>query len=348
MPLSAAATDGRNVLSGEVIEVLHELLAGATHEKEVLALVTKLLARNRELELLLGKMRESRNRGEHVSRAQLDLFLVELRKETNPDLAEANHQLEQVTDEHGGRPEKTKPPRQPAVRRPLPPRLRRVENPILVPAEERACPSCGKERRCVFHETTEVIDLIPAEVIVRIDQREVLQCDPCEGEMERAPLGDKVVAGGVYGSRLVADLVVGKYRDGLPLNRQGQILDRLGLKMPSSSMADQIRWATDLLRPVWKWLAKDVLGAPVMHVDATGLQVRDSNRPDGITTGALWGYVGGESALYLYTSTGKKLGQLEGEIGPEEFLARRTGYTVADAANLFDKSFRRPGLIEIA
>jgi hypothetical protein len=166
--------------------------------------------------------------------------------------------------------------------------------------------------------------------------------------MGRAPLGDKVVAGGIYGSRLVADLVVGKYRDGLPLNRQGQILERLGLKMPNSSMADQIRWATELLNPVWKRLTDDVLGSKVMHVDATGLPVRDKNRPEGITTGALWGYVGDDSAVYLYTSTGKKLGQREGEIGPEEFLARRTGYTVADAANLFDKSFRRPGLIEIA
>src|SRR6266852_5645272 len=43
----------------------------------------------------------------------------------------------------------------------------------------------------------------------------------------------------------------------------------------------------------------------------------------------------------------KKAGQLEGEIGPEEFLARRIGYTVTDAANRFDKSFRRADLIEI-
>src|SRR5690606_37793067 len=49
----------------------------------------------------------------------------------------------------------------------------------------------------------------------------------------------------------------------------------------------------------------------------------------------------------LYTSTGKKRGQLEGERGPEEVLAFRTGPTVADAANLFDASFRRPDLIEI-
>jgi hypothetical protein len=100
-------------------------------------------------------------------------------------------------------------------------------------------------------------------------------------------------------------------------------------------MADQIQWATDLLRPVWLLLIADVLASKVMHLDSTGLLVRDSERPGGTTVGSFWGYVGDTtSAVYLYTSTGKKLGQREGETGPEQFLARRTGYTVADAATV--------------
>lgn len=349
---AAASTisDEKHELKGTVLDVLGELLAGAPHAKAALALVQKLVLRNQELELLCAKLRERKNRGEHISEAQLDFFLAELAKQSTPDLqAEANRQLEEAAKEHGGRREKTQPPRQPAVRRRPSSKLRRVENPIPVPAEARACPTCGKTRRCLFHETTEVIDLIPAEVIVRLDQREVLGCDDCDAEMVRAPLGDKVVEGGAYGSQLVADLVVGKYRDGLPLHRQGQILGRLGLEMPSSSMADQIHWAAELLGPVWRQLITDVLGSKVMHVDSTGLPVRDRDRAGGIVTGSLWGYVGdAANAVYLYTSTGKKLGQREGEIGPENFLARRTGYTVADAATVFDNSFKRPDLIEVA
>lgn len=346
----AVATDKKKrELDGAVLDVMRELLAGAAHANEILALVSKLVTRNHELELLCTKLRERKNRGEQVSQAQLDFFLAELAKTSTPELqAEANRQLEEAAKEHGGRPKKSEPPKQPPVRRRPSPKLQRVENPIAVPAEERACPTCGHPRRCLFHETTEVIDLIPAQVIVRLDMREVLGCDGCDAEMVRAPLGDKVVEGGAYGSRLVADLVVGKFRDGLPLHRQGQILDRLGLDMPSSSMADQIHWATELLSPVWRQLIEDVLAAKVMHLDSTGLPVRDRDRPDGIFVGSLWGYVGDEtSAVYLYTSTGKKLGQREGEIGPEQFLARRTGYTVADAATIFDKSFKRADLIEI-
>jgi transposase len=160
------------------------------------------------------------------------------------------------------------------VRRPLPPHLRRVPNPIEVPASERPCPECGKERTCIAHETTEVAELIPAEVIVRQDIREILACRKCDAEVVRAPMGDKVIAGGAYGSYLVADLVVGKYWDSLPLNRQGQKLERLGLSVPSSSMADQITWATGLLRPIYDLLRAQVLLAQVMHVDATSIPVR--------------------------------------------------------------------------
>jgi hypothetical protein len=45
------------------------------HDDEVIALVATLVARNRELELVLAKLRESKNRGERVPREQLDLFL---------------------------------------------------------------------------------------------------------------------------------------------------------------------------------------------------------------------------------------------------------------------------------
>jgi transposase len=336
-----------NELRGGVLEVLSELLKGGRTD-DVIALVTKLVSRNHELELLLAKLRESKNRGEHVSEAQLALALGVLHKSSDEALADANRSLEKVAEENGGRPERTKPPRQPPVRRKPSPKLRRVDNPIPVPAKERACPVCGGPRKCVTHEITEVIDLIPAEVIVRRDIREVLACDPCDAELVRAPMGDKVVEGGAYGSRLVADLVVGKYRDALPLHRQGEILERLGLSMPSSSMSDQITWATDLLRPIWRALQERVLAAKVTHVDGTSLPVRDRDGPGGIVTGALWGYVGDrDSAAYLYTSTGKKVGQRDGEIGPEEFLAQRKGPICADAANLFDQTFRDGSRLEI-
>src|SRR5262249_41387528 len=106
--------------------------------------------------------------------------------------------------------------------------------------------------------------------------------------------------------------------------------------------------ATELLEPIWLFLMVQVLHSTVMHVDATSLPVKDRDAIGGITLGSLWGYVGGETAAaYLYTRTGKKVGPGEGGIGPHEFLAKRKGFVVADAASTFDESFHRPDLIEI-
>jgi transposase len=342
----------KTTLRGSVLDVVRDLLADGRRD-ELLEVVGKLVARNAELEVLLGKVRE-RNRRERVSSDQLDLFLTQLLAAMGGELAEADAKLKDTAEQNGGREKdnpaasETKPEKQPPARRPPPPGLRRVVNPIAVPPEERACPVCGSERSCIGHDTTSAIELIPAEVIVRLDQRELLACRNCEAEVVRAPRGDKVIDGGIYGSRLVASLVVGKYWDSLPLHRQGQQLQRLGLSMPSSSMADQIRWATELLEPVWLFLMTQVLFSTVMHLDATSLPVKDKDAIGGITLGSLWGYVGDESAtVYLYTRTGKKVGQVEGEIGPHDFLSKRTGFVVADAAGLFDEDFRRPDLIEI-
>lgn len=348
---TTGAGNAKSELRGTVLDVLKELLAGR-RDDEVIALFAKLVTRNGELELLLAKLRESRNRGEHIAPGQLDLFLTKLMAQTPEGaLADANKRLEEAAKNNGGRVEPPKPPKQPPVRRPLPPGLRRVENRIPVPDGERPCPRCGAGRKCVCYETTPVIDLIHAEVIVRLDMREILACDTCDAEMQRAPAGDKVVSGGVYGSTLVATLIVDKYKNGMPLYRQGEDLARLGLMMPSSSMSDQIMWGTDLLRPIWRGLIDEVRGAHVMHLDATGLPVRDKDSPKGIVVGSLWGYVGvtgeAKSAAYLYTSTGKRLGQRPGEVGPVEFLAERRGFVVADAAGLFDVCFQSDERIEI-
>jgi transposase len=333
---------------GQAREVLRNLL-DEQHREAIIELFEKVISRNEELERLLAMARAKKSRKEGVPREQLDLFVDKLKNINEGELNKSNQDLQEVTKKNI--PEihaKIKPPKQPAARRPAPDSLRRVDNPIPVPEQERPCPVCGQMRHCVSHETCEVIELIPAEVIVRRDIREVLSCKKCDGEMVRAPSADKVVPGGYYGPNLVSKLIVGKYDDSLPLERQRQELDRLGISIPSSSLSDQIRWGTDLLRPIWRHLLAATLESTVMHLDGTGLPTRDKDSPNGIISGALWGYVGDEKhAVYLYTSTGKKNGQKPGELGPEDVLAMRHGFAVADASNLFDNSFKNPNLIEI-
>ena len=354
--MSDAASTTTSEKRGPVLDVLRELLT-ERRDAEVLALVAKLVVRNSELERRLMQMLSRGQKNEGVSTAQLRLFLdalaatgVDTSDAGAPDLGDANDKLRGASGidaTSNGEAPAERPAKQPPLRKPPPAHLPRVDNPIKVPAAERPCPACGAERVCIGHDVTEVIELEPARVIVRLDRREKLGCETCEGELVRAPVGDKVVSGGRLGSKLVSVLLVDKYDDGLPLHRQKRRFERMGVDVAVSTLADQVTWATDLMRPLWRVAIEQVLAAMVMHLDATGLPVLDRDAAGGKRLGSLWGYVGDENvAAYLYASTGKKNAQRPGEIGPEEMLARRTGYTVADASNLFDRSFARPDLVE--
>lgn len=333
----------------------------------VLAVVDRLVAENSTMAQRLARIAARFKTSEKISKAQLVLFADALRRgEGEPELEAdaAPDELDTADDRlraAAGLDDKAaaddlaklrtgRPPQQPHSRAPAPEHLPRVDNPIAVPADQRACPTCGAERTCIGHDLTEVIELIPAQVIVRRDLREKLACTPCEGELVRAPAGDKIVPSGKLGLALVAALLVEKYVDGLPLHRQRERYQRLGLDLSVSTLADQVKWCTDLLRPIWRAALAEVIGARVMHLDGTGLPVLDPNVPGGKRLGALWGYVGVNAtetiAAYLYLSTGKKVGQHAHELGPEDVLGMRDGLTVADASNLFDASFKRAELIE--
>jgi len=66
--------------------------------------------------------------------------------------------------------------------------------------------------------------------------------------------------------------------------------------------------------------------------------VRDKDHGFGIQLGSLCAYVGDqEFVVYLYASTGRKNGQRVGG-SARRLLALRSGLTMADASNAFDKA----------
>lgn len=73
------------------------------------------------------------------------------------------------------------------------------------------------------------------------------------------------------GPGLVADLIIGKFRDHLPLNRQIKRHARLGVKLPSSTVGDWIGQGADLLQPLANLEADKVLKAFLLQTDDTGL-----------------------------------------------------------------------------
>jgi len=377
---NAARVWDERVLSGKVVDVVRELLAKVGQADEILTIVTRLVARNEDLEKLIMSLRNIKNHHEHISRAQLALLVMQAKPAaTNEELVKADDELaraaQPILDDKSAQDAKAKAAREKAKAdakaarekakaegeyvpppRELPANAEQVLNDIEVPADQRPCPKCGGQRATIGHECTPVIELIPAQVIVRMDRREKLACKACDGELVRAPLGDKIVDGGRYGPTMVASLVVDKYDDGLALHRSRARLLRLGLDMPVSTMADQVRWSADLLEPLWRYSRERILAADVMHLDGTSLPTL-IKKLGKAHLGTLWGMVGRTGservAAYLYASTGKARGQRRDaqgnllELGPLDILELRRGPVVLDAAGTFDAAFLRPDIHEI-
>lgn len=234
-------------LRGTPLEVARQLLTVGGRTDEVLAIIEKLIERNAELERALGERPRPANRSEHLTRSQLDLFLAQAKALVPPaDIADLQQTLEDTVRaelEAKAAQEKAKANRKAPARRgarELPKHLPRIPNLIPVPDGDRACPSCQGPRTIIKSEETPVVELIPAQVVVRVDTREKLVCKACDAHVQRAPKAGKVVDGGLYGPRLVASLLVDKYDDALPLYRTHDRLLRLGLEHRAAP--DQDRW----------------------------------------------------------------------------------------------------------
>jgi transposase len=350
-------------LLGPALEVLPQLLAEGRTD-EVLAAFRALLNRNEQLERLLANLDRKRMKtNEGVSSAQLMLFVNKLREQAaaavdaQPESAQQHdenlHERAEAAAERARQKElaRAADPKRTPLKKPLPAELPRRDNLIEVPEAERPCPRCGDEREVIGYEVSEVLELIPAQLYVRHDRREKRACRTCEAAVVRAPRGDKIVEGGQIGCSVVAETLFNKYDMGWPLHRQRRIFQRMGISLSTSTLADQVKWGAELLRPLWEEAIEQVLGAHVMHIDGTSIVVLDRDHPNGKRRGALWSIAGAttttpEVAAYFYASTKKAKGQRPGELGPSEILGRRTGIVVSDADTLFIEQRKRADLID--
>jgi len=346
-------------LEGTTEEVVGQLVDEGD-KAAVLGVFKQLELQIKKLQLELAKSKEGRGRhSEGVTSDQLALLFDELKmarqKAETPDAiaAQEDDALAQKAafDEwlkkkaaEGKKPPKAS--KQEAQLASLP----HVDNPLPVPEDQHDCPKCSMPTVELEPEVTEIIDYKPGHVFVRRDIREVRACRANDCGFVRGPLGDKVVAGGLYGSRLIAHIVISKYRTGVSLHRIREDLQRMGLDMPSASISDQVLWATDLLEPVWRALLDEVVNSTVMQIDGTGMPVhhKEKGKKQVVRRGTLALVVGdARSAAFTYASTGHKRGERDADMSLEDLLVLRPGgLVVADADNKFDASFKRTELIE--
>lgn len=191
-------------------------------------------------------------------------------------------------------------------RRALSEMLKRVETPVRVPEAERPCALCGLERTCVGHRQSVKLEYVPGHVEVHVEKRELLACIPCRKDMGAAPREEpkrKVRAAPSF----LAELLILKCDDALPLNRVREQLLRLGIDLPMSTIGRWWDYATSLLGPLADVIVGRILADPYMAVDDTGLlylKPTDKGKKRPAAKGHLWCLMGqGPLVGFRFTET---------------------------------------------
>jgi len=227
-------------------------------------------------------------------------------------------------------------------RRPIPANVeRRTEIHDLSP-EEKRCPFCGREKRCIGEESACQYEYVPARLLAVEHVQKKYACVCPESTVDTAPKPSAPIEKGLAAPSLLSHLITSKYLDHLPLHRQEGILARMGIGYPRSTMWAQIRAAGELMMPLYVAAIHEVLASRILATDDTPVKVLDPTRTK-TRTGNVWTYVGDDAhPLIVYDYTAGRA-----RAGPEAFLKDYAGYLQADALKVYDELFnpRRPNLI---
>ena len=105
----------------------------------------------------------------------------------------------------------------------------------------------------------------------------------------QAPAPARLIEGGLPTEATVAQVLVSKFADHLPLYRQAQIYARQGVRLDRSTLADWVGRAAFHLRPIHERLLAILRASPKLFADETTAPVLDPGR--GRTkTGQFWAY----------------------------------------------------------
>ncbi len=290
----------------------------------------KLDAQVEQLELLIDELEEGA--AETLARAGV----------AEPDAAEAT--------ETGAPSSKKK--RQPSTRAPLPDHL---PAETIVHEAPCVCPTCGGDKfGRIGADEREVLEYVPSHFKRVVHVRPKMSCRACETVVQ-APMPTLPIEKGRPGPALLAHVVVSKFCDHLPLNRQADIYARSGVEIDRSVMAGWIGRLAGLLEPLNESVARHVRAGLALHADDTPVPVLDPGR--GRTkTGRLWTVVRDErpfgsttppAAFYRY-SPDRKAGHAHALLAGCRGFLHADGY--AGFADLYapDAKTGVPRLTEVA
>jgi transposase len=183
-----------------------------------------------------------------------------LEETIDTDLAALAAEIEQAQPSPQGQDNKQKPKRQA-----LPANLERRE--IHHEPQDTLC-ACGCQLKRIGQDVAEKLDYVPGVFTVERHIRGKWVCAQCE-TLVQAPVPAHVIDKGIPTAGLLAQVLVAKYADHLPLYRQESIFARSGLALPRSTLAQWVGQCGVQLQPLVDALRAELLQHSVLHADET-------------------------------------------------------------------------------
>ena len=219
----------------------------------------------------------------------------------------------------------------PSGRMKLPESLPR-ERVIIEPTEDiSGCKKIGEE-------ITEELEMKAAEFYVRQYVRPKYAKADGEGVII-GQLPARPIDKGIAGPGLLAQVVIDKYIDHLPLYRQMQRFERAGIRLPYSTLTDWVSGVCKLITPLYDAHKKLVLRSRYLHADETPIKVLDKDKKGSTHRGYYWVYHNSVEKMVLFDYQPSR-----GRAGPEGMLQDFTGYLQTDGYSAYDAFEKKPGI----
>jgi transposase len=253
------------------IEVLQAQLAAALAERDAaIAERDQVRSHNVRLQHLLNQLQRMQfgRRSEKLDPDQLSLAFEDIEQAIAATEAD-----EDKRDPVGARARAEK---RRTNRGALPAHLPRID--VTIEPEETSCPCCRAPMHVIGEETSQRLDVIPAQFRVLVTHRPKYACRTCEQAVMQAPAPERLIKSGLPTEAMVASVLVAKYAWHLPLYRQAQMLTIQGLDIKRSVLAFWVGYAAAELKPVYLRLRELILTSAKVAVDETTAPVLDPGR----------------------------------------------------------------------
>jgi transposase len=230
--------------------------------------------------------------------------------------------------------------RSPRGRKPLPDFLRRVEIIHDLDDAAKVCPTDGTALVHVGEETSEQLEIIPAQVQVLRHVRPKYACPACHEGVHIAPPPPQPIPKSLASPALLAHVAVSKYVDALPLYRQESILSRIGVDLPRATLAHWMVRAGELVQPLVNLLRDDLLASGVVQCDETPFQVLKEPGKPATSLSYLWVQRSLDAPVVLYDYDPSRSGRV-----PERLFEGFTGVLQTDGYEGYTAVGQRPGVV---